>query len=251
MQLDNPKDIIWAASNYERHFQLGKDWFVKRQLSTSELPVDVDGQVIRPLWDTERLRNEHAATTFIRQHTTIPVPEGQLYSRDGLLHFASRRVRDATQLDACPPPTRTTAVAAVEQQMRRFIIPQLQRLQRAQVGSAGRHLPLVPPRRVYRRDDRAWERPASADGGGEVFVFCHNDLEPKNVWIHPETFKIVAVTGWEQAGFFPHCFELALWTALGWEERQAMQRSVLARDLAFFGLRPGDLRNCVRNPCLR
>ncbi|TQW01023.1 hypothetical protein V2A60_002040 [Cordyceps javanica] len=246
MQLDGPQDIVWTASDHERHFQLGANWFVKRQLSAEELPVDRRGRTIWPLWDTERLRNEYSATIFIRQHTNVPVQECQLYTIDGLLHFASRRIHGAVQLEYAPEGTKIAAVAAVEEQMNRFIIPQLRRKRRRYIGSVSRFIPVIPPRRIYQNDSRQWEQLWSEN---DVFVYCHNDLSRKNIWLHPENFKIMAITGWEHAGFFPHHFELPLWTASGWDERHAMRKSVLARDLSFFELSPSDLKDSTPAAC--
>lgn len=243
--LDAPRDVIWSASNHERNFTLGDAWYVKRQLSTQELPVTRKGRPIWPLWDTERLRNEFLATKFVRLHTDIPVPECRLFLQDGLMCFASRRVTNGILLENIPPEIRTAAVAAVEQQMRHFVIPRLQEHRRSHIGSVGSTLPVFPPQRIYQRDGRVWERVCAESA---AFSLCHNNLSPQNIWIDPDTFKVVAITGWEFAGFFPPYFELPLWTAFGWVARQAMHRSVLTRDLSFFGLEPRSLRECVPIP---
>ncbi|ATY62580.1 aminoglycoside phosphotransferase [Cordyceps militaris] len=202
MQQDAPHQIYWTASNYERHYQLGETWFVKRQLSDEELPVDKHGQTIRPLWDTERLRNEFTATTGWTDAFCL---EAHL-RRDS----AGKR----------PAGTRIAAVAAVAAQMTRFILPQLQGTRRRYIGSLGQFIPVLPPRRIYNRDSREWEQWWAH---GDVFVYCHNNLSAKNIWIHPEHFKIMA----------------------------AMHRSVLTRDLSFFDLEPSDLRDCVPVPHTR
>ena len=220
--------------------RLGDKWFVKRQLSDHELPVSRDGRLIYPIWDTERLRNEYLATKFIRMHTDIPVQDCRLFLQDGLMCFATRRILDAIPLEDVKPALRSAAVAAVEQQMDRFILPQLRQLRRSSVGSVGSTIPLFPPQRVYRKDGRDWAQVSSET---DAFALCHNDLSGKNVWVDPVTFRILAITDWEFAGYFPECFELPLWRADGFVGRQEMHSGALARDLSFFGLRPSDLRN--------
>lgn len=239
--IDPPEDVIWTASNHERCYTLGDKWFVKRQLSDKELPVSRDGRLIYPIWDTERLRNEYLATRFIGLHTDIPVQDCRLFLQDGLMSFASRRILDAVPLEEVQPQLWPAAVAAVEAQLQRSILPQLRQNRRSYIGSVGSTIPTFPPQRVYRKDGRDWEQVSSSSA--DAFALCHNDLSGKNIWLDPATFTIVAITGWEFAGYFPERFELPLWRADGFAGRQEMHGDALARDLSFFGLRPSDLRN--------
>ncbi|OAA75164.1 aminoglycoside phosphotransferase [Akanthomyces lecanii RCEF 1005] len=238
--IDPPRDVIWSASNHERCYTLGDKWFVKRQLYDEELPVSRDGRLIYPIWDSERLRNEYLATRFIRVHTDIPVQDCRLFLENGLMCFASRQVLDAVPLEDVRPTLRLAALAAVERQMERFILPQLRQHRRSYIGSVGSTIPVFPPQRVYRQDGRDWAQVSSV---ADAFVLCHNDLSGKNIWLDPTSFRIVAITGWEFAGYFPESFELPLWRADGFVGRQEMHGRALARDLSFFGLRPSDLRN--------
>ncbi|OAQ98426.1 hypothetical protein LLEC1_04857 [Akanthomyces lecanii] len=238
--IDPPRDIIWTVNNHERRHTLGDKWFVKGQLSDQELPVARDGRLVFPIWDSERLRNEYLATRFIRLHTDIPVQNCRIFLEEGLMNFASRRILDAVPLEDLEPEHRSAAVVAVEQQMNGFVLPQLRQHRRSYIGSVGNTIPVFPPQRVYRRDGRPWDQVSSV---ADAFVLCHNDLSGKNIWVDPATFRILAITGWEFAGYFPESFELPLWRADGFAGRQEMHGAALARDLSFFGLRPSDLQN--------
>lgn len=98
--MDASEEIVWFGDNNERMHALTTNWFVMRQLTDRELPSHEAGTTIRPLWDAERLKNEYAASEFIRQNTTIPVPECQISESNGLCYFASKRIVDAVELDS-------------------------------------------------------------------------------------------------------------------------------------------------------
>lgn len=239
---EDKDDIVWKHHNYERHYTMHDDWFVKRQLSESELPVDGKGCVIRPLWDRERLVNEYASMVFVKLCTRVPVPDCELYTKDGLLNLAAKRIVGLVRLQDVPAETMPAATAAVHQQVMRFILPQLRVHHRLTIGSVSKSCPTFPPARIYQRDSRKWEQITS---DGESFYFCHNDLSPRNIWICPETFKVWCITGWEYAGFFPKRFELKLWDKLDWAAQRAVYNEVLDKDLELFGLKRKDLKDCV------
>lgn len=75
-------------------------------------------------------------------------------------------------------------------------------------------------------------------------MLCHNDLGPQNIFVDPNTFRIVGIIDWEFAGFFPPSFELPLWRASGWKEMAELSREAIPRELDFFGLVKDDLRDC-------
>ncbi|KAI2368407.1 hypothetical protein LOY91_004520 [Ophidiomyces ophidiicola] len=121
----------------------------------------------------------------------------------------------------------------------------LRALRRNNIGSVA-DLPVFPPSRVYGRDRRPWNRITAAD---DDIVMCHNDLSPHNILVDPtdDSFPITAIIDWEYAGFFPAEFELPLWQCPERNERHDMMRAYTARDLAFFGLTPADMKDCVED----
>lgn len=75
-------------------------------------------------------------------------------------------------------------------------------------------------------------------------MLCHNDLGPQNVFVDPDTFKIVGIIDWEFAGFFPQYFELPLWRGFEWGPGKKLYDEAKPRYLGFFGLSEHDLRDC-------
>ncbi|KAL2016403.1 hypothetical protein VTK56DRAFT_3788 [Thermocarpiscus australiensis] len=162
------------------------------------------------MWERrERLRNEAATLKFVAANTTIPVPGCQLYkSKYGLLHLELSRITDGVLLFDIEPGSRLVAVKAVEEQLQSDVLPQLRSLRRRFIGSVGASLPVFPPSRIYCLDRRSWPRISS---DYDEFVLCHNDLGPQNIFVDPDTFKIVGIIDWKFAGFFPPYFELPLY----------------------------------------
>lgn len=93
---------------------------------------------------------------------------------------------------------------------------------------------VFPPSRIYGVDRRVWPRISSSSSGDEEFVLCYNDLAPQNIFVDPETFRIVGIIDWEFAGYFPKEFELLLWREFEWEGGKRMYDEARGRDLEFF-----------------
>lgn len=234
--------MTWKT--FERRVAIYDDKVVKSEISEEELIHRSDGSIVRPFWAKERLQNEAATLEFISKNTSIPVPKYRLYSKDGLLHLETQFI-DGVELTEIDEASRPTAIAAVHDQLTRTIIPQLQALRRNSIGSVDPTLPVVPPQRVYMRDRRPWEKVTSDT---DCFVLCHNDLGPQNILICPSSFQIVGIIDWEYAGYFPSYFEIPLWKTVGWKERWEVYHEAEARELAFFGLKREDLKDCVPPP---
>lgn len=238
-------DIQDNWTTWERSVLIKTHTVLKSTRPPSSLPrLPNSGKPLLPWWPQERLLNEAATLTFISPNTTIPVPAvRRLYTTDdGLLHLEMTRIRDGVLLLDVNPAARGAAVQAVEAQMEAEILPQLRGLRRGYIGSVDSTLPVFPPSRIYGLDRRVWLRITSAEGGQE-FVFCHNDLAPQNIFVDPETFRIVGIIDWEFAGYFPKEFELPLWREFEWEGGKRMYDEVRGRDLGFFGLTERDLRD--------
>lgn len=239
-----PEDDIednWTT--WERCVLVKKHTVVKSERPPTSLPRLPSGKILFPWWPQERLRNEAATLQFISSNTTIPVPACRLYSsKDGLLHLEMTRIREGVLLLDVEEGVRGAAVEAVEAQTESDILPQLRRLRRGYIGSVDSTLPVFPPSRIYRLDRRVWLRITAAEGE-EEFVLCHNDLAPQNIFVDPETFRIVGIIDWEFAGYFPKEFELPLWREFEWEGGKRMYDEARGGDLGFFGLTERDLRD--------
>jgi hypothetical protein len=201
---------FWQRSE-QREFLWGDGKVSKRQLKASELPFDPT----RIILGDERLMNENKTLHFIRENTTIPVPEVLNFERDrndSLVLIT--KVIDGKVLADFEDEELDTAIKAVDEQMERHIIPELHKLRSNSIGSVEPGLPLMPPNTVMywtTRDD--WRRITSEE---PTFVFCHNDLSRNNIFLNPETYEIVAIIDWEYAGFFPDWFERKLWRSEPW-----------------------------------
>lgn len=230
---------------FERRVTIYDDVVVKSELHEDELIRRPDGSILRPFWAKERLQNEAATLQLVARETTIPVPECRLYFKEDVLCLETKRITNGVLLEEMKGPPRLAAVADVQNQLETVIIPQLRSLRRNYIGSVDASLPVFPPQRVYDRDRRQWERITS---NSDCFVLCHNDLGPQNIFVCPQTFRIVGIIDWEFAGYFPPYFELPLWKAMDWAEEQEIYNEANSRELGFFGLKPEDLRDCIPPP---
>lgn len=202
----------------------------------------------------ERLRNEAATLAFVAANTTIPVPSCRLYTQNGLLHLETKRITNGVLLEEIDQERRAAAAAAVDHQITSFVLPQLRSLRRGYIGSVDPSIPVFPPQRVYDCDRRPWDRISAA--AADALALCHNDIGPQNIFVCPDTFRIVAIIDWEVAGLFPPYFELPLWRVFDWgDEQKAVRRGECARAWVFwaqgrgFGrLSPTAVMNTSRNP---
>ncbi|OAR01165.1 hypothetical protein LLEC1_07033 [Akanthomyces lecanii] len=219
---------------------IGPSTVTTRELRPNEYLLQ-DGNPIAPYWFAERLRNEVAVADFLRAKTTIPVPPSRLYTDGGLLHLETERVLDGIPLSdlifTSGKQVREAAVCAVDAQLKETILPQLRSLRRNHIGSVDATIPVFPPHRIFKKDRRSWPRVASQ---GQDFVLCHAGLNEQSILVDPATYKIVAIVGWECAGYFPPHFELPLWLD-SLEASSNVYEEAEARELAFFGLTTKDL----------
>jgi serine/threonine protein kinase len=234
---------LYEENTVERRVAIKQRTVVKTYPNESQLFQRPDGTIVYPYWAQERLRNEAATLALIAEKTTIPVPKGRLYMENGILHLETNRITEGVLMGDLDKDVRPSAVAAVDKQIQEDILPQLRSLRRNFIGSADPGLPVFPPSRVYRLDRRLWQRVTSDT---DEFVLCHNDLGPQNIIVDPDdNFRIVAILDWEFAGFFPSYFEVPLWRSLDRTATSDLYAAVQDRELAFFGLKRGDLKECT------
>jgi hypothetical protein len=235
---------LFEENSAERRVSVKQRTVVKTHPNESQLIQRwLDGATVYPYWAQERLRNEAAALAFIAEKTTIPVPKGRLYMENGILHLETNRITKGIILMDVDKDAKKAAFAAVDKQIQEDILPQLRSLRRNFIGSPDPDLPVVPPSRVYRLDRRLWQRITS---NTDEFVFCHNDLGPQNIIVDPDdNFRIVTIIDWEFAGFYPSYFEVPLWRSVDRCATTKLYAAVQERELAFFGLKIEDLKECT------
>lgn len=231
-----------VKKSWDHWLIIGPSTVTKRELRSHEHLLQ-NGKSIAPYWFAERLRNEAAVGDFLRANTTIPVPPARLYIDDGngLLHLETARVMDGTCLldltCTAGKEVREAALRTVDAQLRETILPQLQSLRSNRIGSVDAAVPVFPPYRVFAKDRRSWPRITSEK---QEFVLCHTCLNEQNIIVDAATYKIVAIVGWECAGYFPPYFELPVWLD-GLEDGPNVYAEAEARELAFFGLTAAEL----------
>ncbi|KAK8010339.1 hypothetical protein PG990_009304 [Apiospora arundinis] len=241
-----PRQYPITIKTWERCIIIEEDRVIKRELRKEEFGRKLGGEIMYPFWARERLINEAASLQFVASQTNIPVPTCRFYDdQDGIAHLETERIRNGVLLDDLAEQSKPAAIQVVDKEIEDVIIPQLRSLRRSFIGSVDSNLPVFPPQRVYERDRRPWPQISSK---GDTFVFCHNDLGPPNIFINPETFKIVGIIDWEFSGFFPPYFELPLWRVVDRQDRQDMYATAEERELGFFGLKLGDLQDCLTLP---
>lgn len=118
---------------------------IKRDLSERELIRRLNNDVLRPFWAKERLQIEFATIKSIISETTIPVPECQLYIKDGHLHLETKRITNGVLLEDIEEASRPAAVTAVNEQINSTIPLQLRSPRRNYIGSVDTSLPVFPP----------------------------------------------------------------------------------------------------------
>jgi serine/threonine protein kinase len=193
----------WLSEQHE--FIQSDETFSERQLKPSELLFDP----ANILFLEERLKNEYATLRYIRENTTIPVPQVLSFGyENGSLKLVTTYITSKL-LEDFDDEQRDTAIRAVDEQMERHIVPELQKLRHRSIGSIDRDLLAFPPNPVmYATMQASWRRITSE---GLDFVFCHNDLSGHNILLDPESCEILGILDWEYAGFFPSWFERKLW----------------------------------------
>jgi aminoglycoside phosphotransferase len=220
---------IWK--NEQREFTIDGKTISKRQLR----PTELDYPPERLRYPVERIKNEHAALTYLAANTTIPLAKILNFTDDGGGSFTLvTEFVEGVLMEDLDQDKLEAAIEAVEKQIEQDIIPELHKLRRSRIGCVDESLPVIAPP-VYMLDEMldAWPRITSDK---DDFVFCHIDFSRHNFLIDPETFKINAVIDWEYAGFFPAWFERPLWRENWWERSVAEEEAYKARVNEFFGI---------------
>jgi hypothetical protein len=189
------------------------DWhtFVKRELRTSELLSDQDGEVIPlPEDSTARLLNEFLTLQYLQQHTNVPVPRPISFTKEaGIAILTTSSVADgAIALSDYVGRDRDTVIRKVEQELLTNIIPALRQHKSRRMGGIASNERLLLPPRVTGGHRGDWPCFVSEQ---REFVLCHNDLGQSNIFIDPETHRIRTIIDWEYAGYLPPEFEASLW----------------------------------------
>ncbi|CAD0094543.1 unnamed protein product [Aureobasidium mustum] len=220
----------------EREYFYNESIFKKRSLRHDEFDFPETIQFL-----TERMTNENAALIYVKENTTIPVPEVIEFSQKDGSWTLITKIIPGVMLRDIEASKRQAAIEAVNQQMALEILPQLHRLTRQEIGSVDMNIPVYPPSVVLtEHPHKSWDRITCKDS---KFVFCHNDLSGHNILVDPETYEIVGIVDWEYSGFFPPWFEEDLWKERFNQRDQTRRKAHVQRVYNFFQRQKDSISN--------
>ncbi|KAF2867746.1 kinase-like domain-containing protein [Massariosphaeria phaeospora] len=195
------------AITAERKYYHVNNSFIKRSLRPSEWQISPSkGTIHVPRLSIERILNEAAALTYVKENSTIPVPTLHACFEDDQSACLVTSYVDGVSMSALNDEEKAFVARELE-----YHVSSLHALRGPRLGGASGHviLPYRMSQKTFRDD---WELRTSSSAG---YPFCHNDLSQQNVIVDPDTLKIAAIIDWEYAGFFPEEFDVPFYRRLG------------------------------------
>ncbi|KAK4954605.1 hypothetical protein LTR10_008038 [Elasticomyces elasticus] len=205
--------VIKEWQTEHRGYKLYADCFVKSELKASERKTSNRGEPIRPPNDSRaRLQNEFLILKYLWKHSNLPVPEPISFVVEddvGILTVAAIPA-SATMLADYEGTDRDSVVHKVGLELTTEVLPIMHQHTSHRLGGRNAdELVLLPPR-VAVNTGKQWPR-VTRYHLEAPFVLCHNDLNQSNISIDLSTHAIVAIVGWEYAGYYPMETEAPLW----------------------------------------
>lgn len=225
---DGPKNVDLKTT--EKAYRLfNNECFLKRSLRPDEYPILSNGQALVPLFVKDRLRNEAACMKYVKEKTSIPVPEVlDAYEENGT-YFLWTEYIDGIEMSDLTVDERTQIIPQV-----RDIVADLQKLRsRRSGGPTGL---LCPPYIVPSHQSSKWRHSSSSE---EEYVFCHGDLAQHNILVNHATLEIAAIIDWEFGGFFPRSHEIPFFESSdrsGLQVKHERNRQVVSEIVEFWKL---------------
>lgn len=172
-------ETIEAWTNHEREFRVSGNRFYKRNLRPSEYKLDQWNKPYVPPLGFERMANEAACLRFIREKTTIPVPDVlEAYKDNGAFILVTRRLH-GIEMNDLSPEHQAIVIKEVEEH-----VQALQTLRSNHIGGPTRII--CPPQRLTQYFPKDKERlirlPTKED-----LVFCHCDLSQSDITVNLES----------------------------------------------------------------
>ena len=194
----------WAT--FERTYRIDSagGTFTKTEILFN---TNIHGEPTTPWKSTARLRNEYSTLKFIREHTTIPVPQPLCTGEVDGCHYVVMEHIHGVALDDLPKDIRAGAVERAIKFIEDLVLPQLRNLKSDRNGSLDGQI--IPPRRVVERYKGVEWFPQKAPT--KKFQFCHNDLGQHNILCDRQTGDVISIIDWEYAGYYEQPFEGLLW----------------------------------------
>lgn len=195
------------AVTAERKYYHVKKTFIKRSLRPSEWQISpFKGTIHVPRLGIERILNEAAALTYVKENSAIPVPTLHACFEDDQSAYIVTSYVDGVSMSSLTDHQKALVTQELEAHIR-----SLHSLRGPRLGGASGHV-ILPYRMLQKTFKDDWNLQTSSTA---EYVFCHNDLSQQNVIVNPETLKIAAIIHWEYAGFFPEEFDVPFYKRLG------------------------------------
>ncbi|KAK4686470.1 hypothetical protein P7C73_g3656, partial [Tremellales sp. Uapishka_1] len=213
-----------AYSSYSRSYfestspAYGTRFFIKRSTTPAEWCAQKDQAgtpLYRPGYSKESLQNEALAIAFVKENTTIPVPTIVAAFEDrGCFYIIEEFVDNSIGADQLRSVTDDYEIAEgiVRAQLKEFMV-QLKSLKSSTIRSfVGETLFLAL---AFGENLPTLSRASYIEDTSEPYVLCHGDLAWHNILVDPNTFKILCIIDWENAGFYPPEVEGSFWREAG------------------------------------
>lgn len=189
----------WCSDRirWDRITIAGKKCFMKRNTEPTEWYANpYDGRIRSEPNTANALRNEKLAIEYVREHTSIPVPNIVFYLDEGDRVYLATEIVEGVDLYDIEDPD---DILKVCKQLDAYV-KELETHRSSKIRGFGVDVCLP----AYIKDlENPYEVQRYVDVGGEPFVLCHGDLHRGNVIVDPETMTIKAVIDWEYAGYYP------------------------------------------------
>ncbi|KAL1667130.1 kinase-like domain-containing protein [Schizophyllum commune] len=175
--------------------------FLKRSLTEAEWAIRASDKSVIPASCDVRahIRNEAAATAYVRANTNVPVPNVVCCFEDGGRTYLLEDEVPGVTMAELPDEAKPVVIAELEGHLRT-----IHALKGTAMGGFCGDACL--PYRLAQALPKGEKLVCKPEVPYEL-VLCHNDLSQHNVIVDPETLKVNAIIDWEFSGFYPQEFE--------------------------------------------
>lgn len=184
----------------ERKYYHVDQCFIKRSLRPNEWQTSpILGTTHVPRLGIERILNEAASLRYIKENSSIPVPDLHACFKDDNCAYLIMSYVEGVGMDSLADDQKEIVTQELKEHLKT-----MHSLRSSKLGGVSGQV--ILPYRLFRKTPRDdWEmQEASSEN---EYAFCHNDLSQHNVIVNPDTLKIAAIIDWEYAGFFPEEFD--------------------------------------------
>jgi len=175
----------------------GKPCVVKRNLSPAEFVASPFTHKLIVMSDlANRMRNEKAAIDFVREHTSIPVPNILFYMDEGDRVYLGLEDVGGVRMDRVEDHSDKAKIIkqldAFTAELATHRSPEIKSFTPAPC------FPFALTRYRYKASPTSFAKCLI-----EGYPLCHGDLHEANVMVDPQTMQVKAVLDWEHCGYYP------------------------------------------------